>query len=331
MSALNLTEVGWTPAFEAAAALVRAASPDLSLLPARVAGVGRNTATLWTEGGPQEAVFAGALRQSELSPVIGDWVLAEVVPAGSAQGAPLRVHAVLPRRTAFTRAVQGGAQVLSANVDVVMVMTAPDGDVDHARLRRYLEAVQAGGARAALLLNKVDLSRNVSGVLADLRALDPAVPVLDLSARSGQGVAEVRALIGPGETAALIGSSGMGKSTLTNALLGREVALTGEVGATREGRHTTTARTLYRLPGGGVLVDNPGLRDIEVWRGDDPAGFEDVEAFAAECRFRKCTHSGEPGCAVERAVARGQLSRERVEAFRAAHGEKPVRRRRRDS
>lgn len=312
---LNLSEIGWTPEFEQAAQEVRLGAPGLTLLPGRVAGVGRNTATLWTQAGPQESVFAGTLRQADVTPVVGDWVLAEPVP-----DAPLRVHAVLPRRTQLARAVQAGMQVLSANVDVVLVMTAPDGDIDEARLSRYLEAVRAGGARAALLLNKVDLTRKPEAVLAQLQALDPAVPVLPLRAKEGEGVADVRALIGPGETAALIGSSGMGKSTLTNALLGREAALTGEVGATREGRHTTTARTLYRLPGGGVLVDNPGLRDIEVWRDDAAAGFEDIEALAADCRFRKCTHGSEPGCAVQRAVARGQLSEERVEAYRAAQG-----------
>lgn len=312
---LNLSEIGWTPEFEQAAQQARLGAPGLTLLPGRVAGVGRNTATLWTQDGPQESVFAGTLRQADVTPVVGDWVLAEAVP-----DAPLRVHAVLPRRTRLARAVQSGMQLLSANVDVVLVMTAPDGDIDEARLSRYLEAVRAGGARAALLLNKVDLTRRPEAVLAQLRALDPAVPVLPLRAKEGEGVAEVRALIGPGETAALIGSSGMGKSTLTNALLGREVAQTGEVGATREGRHTTTARTLYRLPGGGVLVDNPGLRDIEVWRDDAAAGFEDIEALAADCRFRKCTHGSEPGCAVQRAVSRGQLSEERVEAYRAAQG-----------
>ncbi|GGL00366.1 ribosome small subunit-dependent GTPase A [Deinococcus radiotolerans] len=323
---MNLAEIGWTPEFEQAAQAVRAAAPGVELQPGRVAGVGRNTATLWTEGGALEAVFAGTLRQADVTPVVGDWVMAEAVP-----DAPLRVHAVLPRRTQLARAVQAGMQVLSANVDVVLVMTAPDGDIDEARLSRYLEAVRVGGARAALLLNKVDLTRKPEAVLAQLRALDPAVAVLPLRATVGEGVAEVRELIGPGETAALIGSSGMGKSTLTNALLGREVAQTGEVGATREGRHTTTARTLYRLPGGGVLVDNPGLRDIEVWREGEAGGFEDIEALAAECRFRKCTHGNEPGCAVQRAVSRGQLSEERVEAYRAAQGftgdrQKPKRR-----
>ncbi|GGR92403.1 ribosome small subunit-dependent GTPase A [Deinococcus sedimenti] len=312
---LNLAQIGWTPEFEQAAREVRLAAPGLTLLPGRVAGVGRNTATLWTQGGAQESVFAGTLRQAELSPVVGDWVMAEPL-----LDAPMRVHAVLPRRTQLARAVQSGMQVLSANVDLVLIMTAPDGDIDEARLSRYLEAVHAGGARAALLLNKVDLTRKPEAVLAQLRALDPAVPVLPLRAKEGEGVAEVRALIGHGETAALIGSSGMGKSTLTNALLGREAAQTGEVGATREGRHTTTARTLYRLPGGGVLVDNPGLRDIEVWRDDAAAGFEDIEALAADCRFRKCTHGTEPGCAVVRAVSRGQLPPERVEAYRAAQG-----------
>ncbi|WP_291430229.1 ribosome small subunit-dependent GTPase A [Deinococcus sp.] len=319
----ELDALGWTAALHTAAQdVLKAAAPDVQpdLLPARVAGVGRGSFRLWTAQGEEGALLAGVMRQDpDSQPVMGDWVVAQRL----LDSPDLRVTAVLPRHTTFARAVHGGLsrQVITANVDTVLIVTAPDADFDLPRLGRYVAAVHASGAQPALLLNKTDLTRDPQPFLAQLRSLAPGVSVYALNARTGEGLGDVRGALRPGVTAALIGSSGVGKSTLTNALLGRDAAQTGAVMPDGLGRHTTTARTLYRVPGGGLLVDNPGLRDIAVW---DPEGvateLDVIEQIAADCRYRKCTHTGEPGCAVRRAVQRGQISAGQLEAYHALKG-----------
>jgi ribosome biogenesis GTPase len=205
-------------------------------------------------------------------------------------------------------------QVIAANVDLVLIVTAPDADFDLERLGRYVEAVQHSGARPVLILNKADLHVKTDWWVEQLRTLAPRLEVQVTCAQDDQGLEGVRALLKDGVTLALIGSSGVGKSTLTNTLLGRPVAPTGEIRASdQQGRHTTTRRTLYLVPGGGLLIDNPGLRDIAVWDAD--ADFGDLEALAARCRFRKCTHTTEPGCAVQAAVRAGQVTPARLAAF----------------
>ena len=319
----ELDALGWTAALHAAAQdVLKAATPDVQpdLLPARVAGVGRGSFRLWTAQGEEGALLAGVMRQDpDSQPVMGDWVVAQRLP----DSPDLRVTAVLPRLTTFARAVHGGLsrQVITANVDTVLIVTAPDADFDLPRLGRYVAAVHASGAQPALLLNKTDLTRDPQPFLAQLRSLAPGVPVYALNARTGEGLGDVQGTLRGGVTAALIGSSGVGKSTLTNALLGRDAAQTGEVMPDGLGRHTTTARTLYRVPGGGLLVDNPGLRDIAVWDPEGVAtGLDVIEEIAADCRYRKCTHTGEPGCAVLRAVQRGQISAGQLEAYHALKG-----------
>jgi ribosome biogenesis GTPase / thiamine phosphate phosphatase len=316
----ELLALGWTDDLqEALNGALDAADPQdrPDLHPARVAGVGRSSLRLWAADGEHDALLTGAMRQDpDTQPVMGDWVIAQTLPDTPER----RVTALLPRRTTFARAVNGGLgrQVITANVDTVLIVTAPDQDFDLPRLGRYVAAVQASGAQPALILNKTDLTPDPQRYLTELGALALDAPLHAVNARTGAGLGGVRALLRPGLTAALIGSSGVGKSTLTNALLGREAAQTGGLMAEGLGRHTTTARTLYRVPGGGLLVDNPGLRDIAVWDPEgvaaDPARIEEI---AADCRFRKCTHTGEPGCAVQRAVARGEISAEQVQAYQA--------------
>lgn len=323
---LSLPDLGWGDFFsDAAGAFMTDLSPEAraDLEPGRVVGVERAAYQVWTAQGPEEALLAGTLRQNgpgSPQPVIGDWLIVQRLAAGQA----LRIVHVLPRRTTFARAVNGGVsgQIIAANVDVVFIVTTPDGDFDPARLGRYVLAVQVSGAEPVVLLNKSDLVRDVAPFLQQIQALAPGLPVHEVAATEERGLGAVRPYFQPGVTVALIGSSGVGKSTLTNRLLGREVALTGAVSrADGQGRHTTTTRTLYPVPGGGLLIDNPGLRDIAVWdAAAAPPGSELIEELAAGCRFRKCTHTTEPGCAVRRAVGQGQLGAETLTAYQQAQG-----------
>jgi len=323
----SLEALGWSPFFAQAAepalaATAPGARPTLEV--GRAVGVERASYQVWTAQGSESALLAGTLRQGRPdeapAPVIGDWLVVDRLP-----GEPtLRIVQVLPRRTTFARAVKGGVaeQVIAANVDVIFIVTAPDEDFDLERLGRYIAAVQASGAQPVVLLNKVDLTRDAAPYLEQVRSLAPGLAVHETAAAHQTGLDALRPYFRPGVTVALIGSSGVGKSTLTNRLLGREVAVTGAVRQTdHQRRHTTTARSLYPVPGGGLLIDNPGLRDIAVW---DPeaagAGFEVIEALATGCRFRKCTHTTEPGCAVKRAVERGQITAAFLLSYQQARG-----------
>lgn len=324
---MSLDDLGWNDAFAVHARPFIAASPA-ALQPhlevARVVGVERAAFQVWTVRGPEEALLAGTLRQratdASPQPVIGDWLV--VHRLAEAQG--LRIVHVLPRHTTFARAVNSGQteQVIAANVDVVCIVTTPGEDFDLPRLGRYVAAVQRSGARPVVVLNKTDLVGESTPFVDLISTLAPDLPVHEVTATQTQGVEALRSYFQRGVTVALIGSSGVGKSTLTNALLGQDVASTGTVRPTdQQGRHTTTGRTLYRLPGGGLLIDNPGLRDIAVWdAAGRSVGFEAIEEAATECRYRKCTHTTEPGCAVKRAVERGTITADTLTAYHHAQG-----------
>ncbi|MBZ9752345.1 ribosome small subunit-dependent GTPase A [Deinococcus sp. HMF7604] len=320
----ELRALGWGADFESDyQAFCRTLTPEAQpqVQPVRVVGTGRQIVHVRGAHGDTEARLAGTLRQEQVAPAIGDWAVLE-----GADGGPGRLLQVLPRRTTFSRAVGADEgrrpqavrqQVIAANVDVVLIVTAPDADFDLDRLERYVQAVQASGAQPVLVLNKADLRPDVGWYLDELQSLGAELEVHAVSAADGQGLDALQALLTEGVTLALIGSSGVGKSTLTNALLRREAAQTGAVRASdSQGRHTTTTRTLYLVPGGGLLIDNPGLRDIAVWDAA-AADFDDLEDLAAQCRFRKCTHTTEPGCAVQAAVQAGEVSAARLAAFQA--------------
>ena len=291
-----------------------------SLVPARVAGAHRDRYELWSATGPLAGRLAGALRHQladEAFPGVGDWIVAD--PPAQAGDIAL-IRGVLERRSVFTRGAAGRAarpQVVAANVDRVFLVIGLDAGPNPRSIDRYLARIWAGGAEPRVLLNKADLSAEALAVAADVESRCPGVPVHTVSAASGQGVEELRAAIPVGCTAALVGASGAGKSTLANALLGEERQATAAVGAERSrGRHTTTRRELLLLPGGGVLLDTPGMRELEVI---DEEGleivFDDVAGLAAGCRFGDCRHVSEPGCAVLAAVADGSLDPERLEHF----------------
>ncbi len=228
---------------------------------------------------------------------------------------------MLPRRSAFSRKtpwLETKEQVVAANVDVVFLFQALPYDVNVRRLERYLATAWESGAAPVIVLTKSDLVGDLAPFLADVEAVAFGVPVHAVSNLTGAGLDAVRAHLVRGRTAALLGSSGVGKSTLVNTLLGRQVLETQDVRRDGRGRHTTTHRELVLLPGGGVVLDTPGMRELQLWDADDglQQAFSDVEALAERCRFRDCAHESEPGCAVRAALETGELGLERWQSYR---------------
>ena len=242
-------------------------------------------------------------------PAVGDWV---AVQPGPAEGKAV-VRAVLPRQSAFVRKEAGAhteGQVVAANVDVVFLVNGLDHDLNLRRLERYLTVVWESGAAPVVLLNKADLCPDVEERIGEVQTVALGVPVLAISATSGDGLEALDGHMAEGRTAAFLGSSGVGKSTIINRLLGAEVLKTSPVRSDdSRGRHTTTHRELIHVPGRGIVIDTPGMRELRLWADEDGLGraFADVEALAAQCRFRDCAHRGEPGCAVQAALAEGTL------------------------
>ncbi|MCP4655816.1 MAG: ribosome small subunit-dependent GTPase A [bacterium] len=285
--------------------------------PGRVVFASRGIYRVHTPDGNVEAVPAGHLRHhaegAEELPAVGDWV---AVHRPDPIGAAL-VEAVLPRRTRLSRKVAGERaveQLVAANIDVVFLVMGLDGDYNLRRLERLLVMAGDSGARPVVVLNKADLGPPPETRTAEVKAVAPGVPVVVSSALEGR-LAGLDPYLKPRETVVLVGSSGVGKSTLINRLSGREVLRTAAVRAGDDrGRHTTTHRQLVALPNGSLLIDNPGIRELQLWSAGDGLddAFEDIGALAAGCRFRDCTHTREPGCAVRAAVDAGVLDPRRL-------------------
>ena len=360
----ELEALGWSPS-RAEEFVPHAAA---GCVPARVAAQHRGGYVVYGEGGDRPAEVAGQLRHASLGPAdlpaVGDWVAVR----DAQDAAAATIHSVLSRHTVFSRkaAGEGVEQVVAANVDVVFLVGAFGADLNVRRLERYLVAGWESGADPVIVLNKSDLADDLAGATAEVEAIAFGVPVHAVSAADGTGldglarhlegnrtaalvgssgvgksslvnrllgserqdVADLRA-DGTGldglarhlegnRTAALLGSSGVGKSSLVNRLLGRERQDVAALRADGRGRHTTTYRELIPVPGGGLLLDTPGMREIGLWDAGDgiEQTFADVAELAAECRFRDCAHTGEPGCAVLAAVADGRLAAERLESYR---------------
>ncbi len=277
---------------------------------------------LRTAAGELDAEVAGRLlHRAEAAadlPAVGDWVAFARPPAHPAAV----IHAVLPRRTRLSRKVAGRRateQVVAANVDTVFLVMGLDGDYNLRRLERLLVTAWESGARPIAVLNKADLSGEVEDRRQAVSAAAPGVDVVVTSCVSDRGIEALETLLVPAETVALIGSSGVGKTSLINRLIGRETLRTGAVRASDDrGRHTTTHRQLFVLDGGALLIDNPGIRELVPWSGADGlvGAFEDIQTLAAGCRFRDCTHSGEPGCAVASSVTDGGLDASRLRNYR---------------
>jgi ribosome biogenesis GTPase / thiamine phosphate phosphatase len=317
-----LAEYGFSPFF----AQAFAALETKGLEPGRVVRESKGLYRVQTDEGERVAEMAGRLRHEAASradlPAVGDFVALRPSSGGRAL-----VHSVLPRRSVFVRRAAGletQEQILAANVDTVFLVSGLDRDFNPRRIERYLVMASESGARPVIVLNKADLCDDVEGRVREVEAVAPAVPIHPVAGKAGEGLAALEPYLQPAETVAFLGSSGVGKSTLINRLLGAEVMATHAVRESdQRGRHTTSHRQILRLPGGGLVIDTPGMRELQLWAADDAVGaaFEDVEALAATCRFRDCTHEAEPGCAVQRAAADGTLPGERLESYRKLQGE----------
>jgi len=294
------------------------------LLPGRVTVAHNHLFRVAAEAGEGPAVLAGRLRHladaaSEL-PVAGDWVALSAPP-----GDGCSIRARMPRRSSIARLSSGGVserQVVAANVDTLFVVNGLDGDFNTRRVERYLELAWSGGADPVIVLNKADLCDDVDARRGEMERVALAVPVVTVSAVLATGLEELEPYLRPGRTVALVGSSGAGKSTLANRLLGEERQLTRSVrqGDDR-GRHTTTRRELISLPGGGALLDTPGLREVGLSGGHGLGSFADVESLAESCGFRDCTHGVEPRCAVQAAVTSGELPADRLASYQKLRAE----------
>ncbi len=309
-----LHSLGWDDGWQAAFAEHATASDHAAgLVPARVAVQHRGAYDLMTEAGDVRASAIARLAREGGLPAVGDWVALDLESG--------LIDAVLPRRTTLSRKEVWQAvkeQVLAANVDVAFLAQGLPLDFSVRRLERYLAMAWESGAQPVVLLTKTDLVEDVGPYLAAVEEVTlGACPALGVSVVTGEGLDEVRGWLSDNRTAVLLGSSGVGKSTLVNALVGSELIATQEVRADdQRGRHTTTRRELIVLPGGGVILDTPGMRELQLWDADLEQTFSDVEAVALRCRFTDCEHDSEPGCAVREALADGSLPLERWESYR---------------
>lgn len=309
---------------------------DRARLIARIAAEHRGAYEVWTATADGSAHVAGRLRRevdaAEL-PAVGDWVVLKEPPATDRAAI---IERVLTRRTVFARGAAGRqarTQVVAANVDLVFAVCGLDTDFNVKRIERYLARIWASGAEPAVILNKADLCADAAARVGDVERACPGVPIYVTSALCLEGIAAVRACVHPGMTVAFVGSSGAGKSSLVNALLGEGRMPTGDVRAHDDrGRHITTHRQLLRLPEGGLLLDTPGMRELQLL---DDAGldavFGDITTLTAQCRFQDCRHDTEPGCAVKQAVESGALASERLEHYRKLEREAQANERRHDA
>jgi ribosome biogenesis GTPase len=311
----DLKDLGWDDDWSKAFAPFAADQ----LVPGRVAIEFNYIYRVFAESGELQTQHTGRLRhQAESLSAVGDWVAVRPTP-GEASGT---IEAILPRRSKFSRKVAGELtveQIVAANIDTVFIVMGLDGDYNTRRLERYLVLAYESGARPVVILNKSDVADHLAEDIDEIQGLAVGIPVHAISAKEKDGIDVITGYLGPGRTGALLGSSGVGKSTLVNALLGEEKFKTKDVRAhDSRGRHTTRHRNLILLPERrGLLVDTPGMRELQLWSQGEGARdtFEDILELAEGCHFTDCRHQNEPRCAVKQAVEEGALAADRLEGF----------------
>ena len=330
LESANLTKMGWDAFFADQCPDISEATGEMR--PARVFRQDMNQYHLYGESGELIGQLRGKFRQTAESradyPAVGDWVLVRQIQEDAA--ARVTIDRLLARKTNFSRIRAGDQpdeQVIAANIDTLFIVSGLDGDFNPNRIERYLLLGWDSGATPVILLNKMDICDDLQAKIKQLEPISKGTPVLALSAINGfegGGLEQLGQFLGAGKTAALVGSSGVGKSTIINALLGYERLDTGEVRETdSRGRHTTTFRELVPLPGGGMIMDTPGMREIQLWADEDSLSkrFADIEALAIACKFSDCRHVTEPGCAIREAIRAGRLEEARLQSYLKLHGE----------
>lgn len=314
---MELAQLGWNHFFEEHFNKIKGDG----YVPARIARQDRQMYVAYGEHGEIGAQISGRMRYTVSSkadlPAVGDWVVLEPHGAGD-KGV---IHAVLPRKSKFYRKVAWvttAEQVLAANVDHVLLVSSLDRDFNPRRIERYLTVAWESGAKPVVVLNKADLCAELEEHVTQIEAIALGVPVHVVSALTMQGLQNVRQYLEDCSTIALLGSSGVGKSSLINSLVGCDLVKTGAVRRVDgKGRHVTTSRQLIPIPGGGLIIDTPGMREFQLWADEASleGSFEDIESLAAECRFRDCQHQTEPGCAVKAAIEAGTLDSHRLQSY----------------
>jgi len=323
---MNLIDLGWNENLEQE---LKTLDSDNKLLPCRVGMAHKNRYVLFSEKGELSGEVSGRFIHNTSwrsdFPSVGDWV-AVSLPDNSGLAI---IQAVLPRKSYFSRkAVLSGGnpdsggktdeQILAANIDTVFIVSGLDNEYNQRRLERYITSAWNSGANPVIILNKTDICENVGAIIKQTEAIAFGIPILTVSAMQKQGIEQIQEYLGEGKTAVFLGSSGVGKSTIINNLLGEERLKTSDVRAyDSKGRHTTTHREMFFLPQGGIVIDTPGMKGIKVWIDENGLSktFADIEELSSQCRFKNCQHNREPGCAINQALEDGVLDPKRYQNY----------------